>query len=233
MKRVAVAYSGGLDSTVLLYYLAKERGPENVVAVLVDYGALALGPAYDHLMRHTQILGTSYRLSGVSLPSEIKSKARAFSYNPDRDLTRVDSALVPESEVTKAVLKDYAPGLYTVVWAVLGAAAIAEGCKEVALGFHAVPSNVGIFRAALDYLAGNGLLDASEGFMEEFNRLRYIIWGPDAPRMIAPLRAFQKEQVVELGRRLKVPFELTNSCDLWPPCKVCHECLVRDAALST
>jgi 7-cyano-7-deazaguanine synthase len=79
------------------------------------------------------------------------------------------------------------------------------------------------------HIAGDGqfFLDASRSFFDDLNRLLILAVGGDqerACRILTPLIEMTKAQVVNLGREIGVPFELTWSC-LGSGPRPCGECL--------
>ena len=94
-------------------------------------------------------------------------------------------------------------------------------------------ASLGVERLALGPLAGNPFPDATPEFFAAMSRAMSL--GLAKPLTIAtPLSAMHKEEVVELGRTLGVPLELTLSC-MNPspdgrPCGRCSKCRERDDA---
>ena len=91
----------------------------------------------------------------------------------------------------------------------------------------------GVSRLVLGPLAGNPFPDARPEFFAAMSRALSL--GLDHPIEIdAPFLAMSKEEVIALGRRLRVPIELTLSC-MNPtgdaPCGRCSKCRERDDAL--
>lgn len=76
--------------------------------------------------------------------------------------------------------------------------------------------------------------DSSRRFFEAFNNTASIgrISGNRSGKVLLPFSGLDKSQVIKLGHRLKVPFELTWSCyrSARDPCGVCHSCLLREQA---
>jgi 7-cyano-7-deazaguanine synthase len=76
--------------------------------------------------------------------------------------------------------------------------------------------------------------DSSNSFFEQFNRTSAIglLTGGNSGRVILPLAGLSKSEVVALGAKLGVPFDLTWSCykSQSSPCGNCSACLQRIAA---
>lgn len=80
--------------------------------------------------------------------------------------------------------------------------------------------------------------DAAPAFFDDLNRLIAVgRWGDPtaAPTVVNPLEGLTKPEVVKKGLALKVPLELTWSCeDVGPrPCGVCRSCRERRDAFQT
>ena len=92
----------------------------------------------------------------------------------------------------------------------------------------------GIHRLAVGPLAGNPFPDATPRFFEAMGRALSL--GLDHQVGIeAPFASLHKEEVIELGARLRVPFELTLSC-MNPSggrhCGLCSKCRERRDAFA-
>lgn len=78
--------------------------------------------------------------------------------------------------------------------------------------------------------------DSSPSFFGLFNRATRIgLVSKDATgRVILPLAKLSKTEVVRLGSKLGVPFDLTWSCYMSSkkPCGACHSCILRAEAFS-
>ncbi len=76
--------------------------------------------------------------------------------------------------------------------------------------------------------------DSSSRFFKQFNKTSAIglYTHGKTGRVILPFAGLSKAQVVSLGARLGVPFELTWSCHRSQsrPCGECHSCVLRTAA---
>ncbi len=76
--------------------------------------------------------------------------------------------------------------------------------------------------------------DASSEFFNQFNKTTAVglYTGSETGRVILPFSKLSKKQVVLLGDRLGVPFNLTWSCyrSGRMPCGKCHSCYIRASA---
>lgn len=226
--KTAVAYSGGLDSTVLLYWLVNVYGKDNVLPIFANYKAPVLKYARRHANFHVDFLGVPLRVIDVTLPPVITEYTRTFANRK-------------EGSHPYDPREDYAPGFYTIVWALIGAAAKAAHCDELAFGllqaardFSEVQSQslwARFAERAFGFSPESGVWDSSTDFIHMLDAMRVTIWGRDAPVLTTPFADKTKREVVLLGRELGVPLERTHSCDLFPACGRCEECTLRMAAL--
>jgi len=210
MTRKAVALlSGGLDSAVAAA-IAISDGFQ-VHALTIDYG-----------QRHLRELESA------------KSVAEALGVKEHRilkvDLTGFGgSALtnkkmkVPETRPSEKIGKDipttYVPARNTVLLGLGLAWAEALGADAVFIGAHSV-----------DY---SGYPDCRPEFLDAFRQVSNLgtrrgVEGKPI-RIEAPLIRMGKREIIERGRELKVPFELTWSCYLGgkKACGKCDSCTIR------
>lgn len=98
---------------------------------------------------------------------------------------------------------------------------LSKGCDVIFYGAHA------------DDSAGNAYPDCSESFNRAMNE---AIWEGSGKqiKIEAPFVGISKSEVVKLGFKLGVPFELTWSCYEGgdTPCGTCGTCLDRAAAFA-
>ena len=205
--RTVVAYSGGLDSTVLLYHL--RAGGHEVKALSVDYGQRhrrELRAAREIADR----LGVEHRLADLS------SLRPFFDGLP---LTSPEGA-IPRGPYSEAGMKSTTvPNRNMLLLAVGLAWAAREGLDAVAYAGHAgvtttYPDCTPAFAAALAGAA------------------RACDWRP--LELLAPFVTWTKADVVRRGAELSVPFALTWSCYEGGdrPCGVCGTCHERRAAFA-
>lgn len=106
--------------------------------------------------------------------------------------------------------------------------------------FYGIASSIAEIRDAKYIVGGHNkndvesFPDSSRRFFNEFNRTGSIgrISKGRTGRVILPLSNLNKSQVVKLGKRLGVPFEMTWSCYTSQriPCGECHSCILRREA---
>jgi 7-cyano-7-deazaguanine synthase len=206
MSGSCVLFSGGLDSAVLLALERESFAP--VWPVHVRSGLAweaAEAAAIDRLLAAPPFAGRIEPL--VTLSVDMRDVYRPSHWAVEGRPPAYDT---PDEEV-------YLEGRNIVL---ISKAAVM--CARL---------NVG--RLALGPLAGNPFPDATPEFFASLSRALSL--GLGKPLAIAaPLATMHKEDVVELGRKLGVPLELTLSC-MNPsadgqPCGRCSKCRERDDA---
>lgn len=206
-SKAVVLLSGGLDSATALYW-ARARGYE-ARGLLFDYGQ-----RHDRELRSAmalcQRLHIDFELVRFSLPwrgSSLLDASRPLPHPRSR------------AEIGRRVPSTYVPGRNAIFLAFGASYAEAEGCGAVVIGAN-----------ALDY---SGYPDCRPDFIRAMARA--VTLGTRAGRegrpvrIMAPLLKLTKSQIVTLGLRLGVPYELTWSCYQGgrQPCGACDSCLLR------
>lgn len=184
---IAVLFSSGLDSAVLLAYVARENEGSSVQPIYVRAGLA--WEAEERAMAERLLTAPVYTARGI-LPL-----------------------------VTLSVdMRDVYPASH---WAIRGEPPAYDtpdedvyiyGRNVVLLSKTAVyMAKARISRVMIGPLAGNPFPDASAGFFDAMGRALSIGLASEV-RIEAPFAALHKEAVIDLGRSLDVPFELTLSC---------------------
>jgi len=210
-KKAVVLLSGGLDSATTLAY-AVSKGYE-CHAITFDYG-----------QRHKVEIKAAKKVAkalGAARHLVIKIDLRKFG----------GSALTSEIPVPKGrsaktigegIPATYVPARNTVFLSLALALAEAAGAHDIFIGVN-----------ALDY---SGYPDCRPEFIRAFEKTANL--GTKAGvegekfKIHAPLIKMTKAEIVKLGRKLGVDFEMTHSCyDPSPdgaPCGKCDSCLLRE-----
>ena len=209
-RRVAgclVLLSGGMDSATCLALAARRPGPVHALTVL--YGqrharevrsARALARHY-HVVRHTVV-----RLPlGPLLASSLTNADRPL---PDRQRP---GGRIPST---------YVPARNTILLSVALGYAESHGLAAIYLGANAI-----------DY---SGYPDCRPEYFREFERLARLATKAGVEegmtvRIEVPLLRRSKAEIVRLGDRLGVPWQLTWSCYAGGrrPCGRCDACRLR------
>lgn len=196
-------FSGGIDSTVVLALLLKER--EIPYCLCLDYGQKCRGEldAAQKVMRHYDADGEVRILP----PSLFAGSALTGHKELPKDVHFRDQA----HEAT------YVPGRNLIFIALAVAEAQRRGLHKVYTGAHAP--------------AGSIYRDATAAFSAAVNQATRIGYGVEVD---SPLLGMTKTEIVQVGRRLGVPIEMTWSCyDAGAePCGRCGQCLHRAESLA-
>ncbi len=209
-RKAVVLLSGGLDSATCLA-VARARGFE-AHALSVDYGQRHRGEVA-RARRLARAMGArSHRVVRVELSSFGGSALtdRAIAVPKDRRL-EAPRASIPVT---------YVPARNTVLLGLALAYAETLGASDVFIGVNAV-----------DY---SGYPDCRPAFLRAFERLARVATRAGVEgrrlRLHAPLVRLSKAEIVRLGTRLGVPYQLTFSC--YDPvegraCGHCDACRLR------
>lgn len=213
--KALVLFSGGLDSTTCLAMAVDKYGSDNVIALSVTYGQKHIKE-----MEAAEKVAEFYGVERLTLDF-----SAMFEWSDCSLLSHSDKA-IPHEEYVKQLDKTdgnpvstYVPFRNGLFLSGAAAVAISRGCGEIYYGAHA------------DDAAGNAYPDCSEEFNAAINTAIYIGSGK-ALKVVAPFVGKTKADVVAVGLKLKVPYELTWSCYEGgdKPCGQCGTCLDRKKA---
>ena len=206
-KKAIVLFSGGLDSTTCLYW-----------AIAQGYACQTLTVAYGQkhareVQAARQIaerLGVKQHFVTLDLPwlaaSSLVDKAQTI---PEHKMTEITDGRIPST---------YVPGRNLMFLSVAASLADATGADALVAGPNAI-----------DF---SGYPDCTPDFFQVAGRAinlgtaRGVKHGLE---VLAPLMDLSKTEIVKLGARLGVPFELTWSCYAGgeKPCGHCDSCKLR------
>ncbi len=207
VKKAVCLLSGGLDSTTALY-AAREQG-FSPIALSIDYGQL-----------HAKELTFAKRTTGLlNIPHDILSFSMPWGGSSLLDPMISMPLGRKESEMQKGIPSTYVPARNSVFLSLAASCAEAREAGTIFIG-----ANV------LDY---SGYPDCRPEYFEAFEQM--LEKGTKAGaegrkiKIEAPLLNLNKKQIVELGHRLGVPFDMTWSCYQGgqAPCGQCDSCLLR------
>ena len=184
--RIAVLFSAGLDSAVLLAHVARESPGATIQPIYVSTGL-----AWEHEERAmaarylTALSATTPIESLVSLTVDMRDV-----YSPTHWAVRGEPPAYETAD--EDVYLD-------------GRNIVLLSKASVFMARHRIP------RIMIGPLAGNPFPDATPAFFETMARALSL--GLDAPISVeAPFAAMEKAEVIRLGLSLGVRFELTLSC---------------------
>lgn len=206
-KKAVVLVSGGLDSAVTLFY-AIDKG-YSCLALTLDYGQRN-SAELRCASRIAERSGAEHKLIRLRLGWKGSSLLDKKERLPlDRDPAKIRRSGIPTT---------YVPARNTVFLSLALSCAEAIGAESVFIGTHAddssgYPDCRKTYLDAFDSVARLGTKKGLEGGL----RLEY------------PLVCMNKAQIITLGRRLNVPFEMTRSCYTAGPdiCGRCDSCVLR------
>ncbi len=204
-RRTVVVFSGGLDSTTLLYHLIN-LGHE-VKAISFDYG-----------QRHRKELDAASKIA-TNLRVEhrivdVTGLATIFGSNALTD-HQVD---IPHGEYSRQTMQvTVVPNRNMIMISIATGWAIASGFDSVAFGAHSG-----------EYTP---YPDCQPAFAAALNAATHVC--DSCPiEVLAPFVRSSKTDIVVRGKELSVPFEMTWSCYEGgdEPCGKCSTCLDRQNA---
>jgi 7-cyano-7-deazaguanine synthase len=218
-----VTLSGGMDSTVCATLAVRQKGAAHVAALHVSYGQRtearelrAFNEICDHLGIQRRLVVCNQALSQIG-GSALTDSALAV---PIAALGGPHPPAVGECggqqiPITYVPFRNAHFLSVAVSWAeVLGAADIYIGAVEQ---------------------DSSGYPDCRPEYYEAFNRLIQAGTKEGNIRILTPLIALKKAQIVKLGLELEAPFDLTWSCYSREDraCGTCESCALRLRAFAT
>lgn len=207
MKKAIVLFSGGLDSTTCLYWALQEG--YSCETLTVSYGQKHIREVHAaqtiaeklKVKQHSVTLDLPW-LATSSLVGEGKTI-------PNQPLAQITNGQIPST---------YVPGRNLMFLSVAASLADAVGADAIVAGPNAI-----------DF---SGYPDCTPDFFEAAGRA--INLGTQCGvkkglKVLAPLMHLSKTDIVQLGAKLGVPFELTWSCYNGgeKPCGYCDSCKLR------
>lgn len=213
--KALVLSSGGVDSTTCLAMAIKKYGVDEVLALSIFYG-----------QRHSKEMQAAEKVAayyGVQWKTLDLSLIFADS---DCSLLQGSSGDIPKESYADQLshtggkpVSTYVPFRNGLFLSSAASIALSNGCSEIYYGAHS------------DDAAGNAYPDCSSDFHDAMQRAIFLGSGNQL-QIHAPFVQMTKADVVGIGLRLGVPYELTWSCYEGgdTPCGVCGTCRDRAAA---
>lgn len=215
-QRALVLCSGGLDSTTLLALMVQRYGRENVEALRIAYGQ-----KHERELRAAEAVASHY-----GVPLRTLDLTAVFAESDCPLLAHSGAAIPHESyaEQTKksrggAPVSTYVPFRNGLFLSAAASMALSLECTLLCYGAHS------------DDAAGSAYPDCSQEFVDAMARAIDLGSG-GMLRLEAPFVGDTKADIVALGQRIGVPYELTWSCYEGGrvPCGACATCLDRARA---
>lgn len=194
-----VLLSGGLDSATVLSF-AKAQGYK-CFCLIFDYGQRHKKETAC-AVKIAKKSGCAYGISKINLPW----KGSAL----------LDKKIKVAQKIAKGVPATYVPARNIIFLSFALSFAETIKAKAIFIGAH-----------AQDY---SGYPDCRPEFFRSFIKMaKSGTLGGEKIKILAPLLNKYKSQIIKLGKRLKVPFELTWSCYRGKkhPCGKCDSCHYR------
>ena len=217
MKKV-ISLSGGLDSTVMAYWLVDKYGVENVLPVTFFYGQKnsieikSAGVTCDKLNLH-------YKCIDISFLGDLCKDVSSLSGTSIMDVP--DAVDVPKHTIPST----YIPYRNLIMLSVSMAYAESHGANQVYISSQITDIH----------------WDSQIDFVDALNDVSIL--NIEQPVIVkAPFVSYSKADEIRIGMKLNVPFEDTWSCYdpqseylLHPekPCQVCTACVKRQEAFET
>lgn len=214
MKAIVLS-SGGVDSTTATAMAVEKFGAKEVTTISIFYGQ-----KHSRELESARSIAKFYKVSHIEFDlSQIfkHSNSSLLTHSTDS----IDHSSYSEQLKTQTRVSTNVPFRNGVMLAI--AASIADSNEEdrieLYIGAHA------------DDAAGNAYADCSQEFLDAFGKSVEIgTYGK--VKLIAPFVGKNKSEVVAIGLKLKVPYELTWSCyeSGETPCGKCATCIDRRRA---
>ena len=210
MKKVIVLLSGGLDSATTLFAALNKK--YQCSCLIFDYGQRHR-KEINQAKKIAKFAGCDYQVVRISLPwkgSSLLNKKITLPKNRNLSVKEIPSTYVP------------ARNIIFLSFAVSYAEAV--GAQKVFIGANAIdysgyPDCRPEFYQAFHQVLKTGLKSGAEGHSITIE---------------TPLIRKTKAQIIQLGRKLNVPYHLTWSCYSGgrKPCGNCDSCVLRQKGFS-
>ena len=209
MKNAIVLCSGGLDSVTTAYHVRKKLKYENLIFLFFDYGQRTLKQERNSAKKCAKKLGAVFR---EIILDELK-RISASLINKKTNVKRIKRKDLKDSSEESA--KYYVPCRNTVF--LVYALALAESLflkdkkvYDIFVGFKCEGKEA--------------YPDTTLEFVREINQLRKVSTSVKGS-IIAPLIKKDKDEIIQIGKKLNVKFGETYSCYVGTDAKHCGCCL--------
>ena len=213
--KALVLFSGGVDSTTCLATAIDRFGKNNVIALSIRYGQKHIKEieASNKIARYYDVEHIELDLTEI-----FKHSNSSLLSQSNRDIPH-ESYADQLSKTNGSPVSTYVPFRNGLFLSCASSIALSKGCTRIYYGAHS------------DDAAGNAYPDCSKKFNDAISNAIFEGSGHQL-FVVAPFVGLTKKEVVALGVKLHVPYQLTWSCyeGKDEPCKVCGTCRDRREA---
>ncbi len=225
MQNAIILLSGGLDSVTTAYYVKKKIKPKNITALFFDYNQRTLKEEEFCSRIIAKKIGAKFKKINLKWLGEISTalinKSKSIPKVNEKDLANIQKG-------KRDIINYWVPCRNSLFLLTALAHAESEFIKNkkkynVFIGLQSegrIPMN-----------------DTTEEFVKQINKLSKHATKDSCYKIIAPLIKKDKDEIVSIASKLKVPFEYTYSCfsgsfkNKKPVhCGTCINCLLRKKA---
>lgn len=229
--KTAVLFSGGIDSVVLSYLI---HATDNLgTLILVNYGQTTF-PEQHRIMRvlaeelgcDTHVISHDYRSICPENSPEASSPQFTPDFKPTNSYTR-DDLTTTMGSLSQFQDWGWLNGRNAMFILLASIYASYNGCGKLVVGTQYNDIELG-FAVKPELSAA---CDTTRHLIDLMNKIVFLSF--KEPFLIeTPLLAFSKSQVVALGRTLGANLIHNSiSCEYYPPCGMCSQCLDRQSVL--
>jgi len=198
-KKAVILLSGGLDSTTVLYYVLSKGFDCHCII-------------FDYNQRHRKEINIAKK---IALNAKAKYKVIKLDLNWNKTSLIGKDKKIPTHKVIKKgfVPSTYVPGRNTIFLSYAIAYAETIKAENIFLGINAV-----------DF---SSYPDCTPQYLKAMQQVLKTL--NNNIKIQAPIEYFSKKEIIELGLKLKVPYQYTWSCynGKTKPCGKCDSCKLR------
>jgi 7-cyano-7-deazaguanine synthase len=212
-KKAISILSGGLDSTVATAFFSKEY---DIHAITFNYGQKSLKQEINASKKISRKLGMKHTLIDIRWLGKLGESALTSKNDiPNVNFEDIDDLKTSEDTANKV----WVPGRNIVFSSIATSFAEGEGAEIIIVGW--------------DKEEAATFPDNSKEFLNSFNDMIAIgTKSLEKIRIEAPLINLNKKEIVELGKKVNAPFDLSYSCYTGENyhCGTCESCVRRKRA---
>ena len=205
-RKIVISFSGGADSTTLLYDAIEMRGINNVQPLYFFYGQ-------KHAPGEREAVKAISQELGIYVP-ELLIELKQFGRSPLVDFsTPVPTQAEGKQASTVVPFRNTMFLVYAAAWVTV------NGFDDIGLG------------PTLEDLAEYP--DCRPAYFEAMQAALRLADRHHHLTLEVPYIDLRKSDVIEMGLALKVPYHLTHTCynGVWQkPCRTCDACKEREAS---